>query len=84
MKSADYRIIVSRITRNAVKKHLPAAKAVQIKAIGSEVAKAVHARMYGASVDKVASPIWRDHDCFKKDIGDMQPTKTAQELLDEE
>lgn len=83
MKSQDYRSIVSKIVKAIIRKKAPGLKKNVIDEISAEAAKNVHARMYGADVDGVASPIWRDHDRFKAEIGDMQPIKTAQELLDE-
>lgn len=83
MLSRDYRVIISKISRTILKKKFPGLNKIVLNEATVEIAKVVHARFYGATVDNVASPIWRDHDTFKKDIGDMQPTKTAQEILDE-
>jgi hypothetical protein len=68
--------------RTAIKKKFPGLKQSQINEVATDVAVAIHARFYGANVDGVESPIWRDdarHDEWYKD---KHPTKTAQELLD--
>jgi hypothetical protein len=60
MKSTDYRSIVSRIARNSIKRSFPGLKPSVLVVCAAEIATAVHARMYGANVDGVDSPIWRD------------------------
>jgi hypothetical protein len=62
MKSPEYRSIVATIIRNVVRKKLPGVKLEHIKEIAKEASVAIHARMYGANVDNVDSPIWRDWD----------------------
>lgn len=83
MKSYEYRAIIRTIIRNTIRKHFPGLKRKNLDAAVSEVAIAIHARMYGASVDNVASPIWRDHPSYIEDFSDTKPTKTAQEILNE-
>lgn len=60
MKSVEYRQIISTITRNVIKKRFPGLKKEALTAACTEIAKGVHARMYGANVDGVDSPIWRN------------------------
>lgn len=62
MKSTEYRTIITTIIKNISKKRLPGVKEKHLKEIASEAAKVIHARMYGANVDNVDSPIWRDYD----------------------
>lgn len=82
MKSIEYRSIIKTIILNLMKRKFPGLKKSQLDELAIEVAKAVHARMYGANVDGIESPIWRDHP-FHSDDNFAQPTKTAQELLNE-
>lgn len=83
MKSYEYRMIIRTISRNTLRKHFPGLKRKNVDDAVSEIAIAIHARLYGASVDNVASPIWRDHPSYIADFTDIQPTKTAQEILNE-
>lgn len=61
MKSSEYRTIVATIIKNIAKKRLPGIKQEHIKEIAIEASRAIHARMYGANVDGVDSPIWREY-----------------------
>lgn len=61
MKSTEYRSIIATIIKNISKRNFPGLKEKQLKEMASEAAKAIHARMYGANVDNVDSPIWRDY-----------------------
>lgn len=81
MKSYEYRTIIRTITRNTLRKYFPGLKRKELDVAVSQVAIAIHARMYGASVDNVASPIWRDHPSY--DFNDAKPNKTAEEILNE-
>ena len=78
MDSQDYRGLISRIIRVTMKKNFPLlAKNGSRKALESaskQAAIAIHARMYGANVDGVASPIWRSD-------GDQYPRVDASEML---
>lgn len=82
MNSQDYRALISKIVRNTMKKKFPGLKGLVLVDASVEIAKAVHARMYGADVDGVGSPIWRDHSSTAE-CNTGQPFKTAQELLNE-
>lgn len=55
----------------------------QLDALATEAARVIHARMYGANVDGVETPIWRDHPFKDTDFSDAQPTKTATDLLND-
>jgi len=68
--------------RNAIKKRFPGLKLVQVSEVATEVSRAIHARFYGANVDGVESPIWRDDPRYP-DHNEKQPTKDAKEMLDE-
>jgi hypothetical protein len=69
--------------RNAVKKKFPGLKQTKVSEVASEVAIAIHARFYGSNVDGVESPIWRDDTRHPDWYKDKQPTKTAEELLND-
>lgn len=63
MKSIEYRSIIAQIVRNSLKKEYPTLKLKMIdskEGLCYKIARAIHARMYGANVDGVDSPIWRD------------------------
>lgn len=85
MKSSEYRRIIRTIIKNSLRKNVKGLKKNIAEYVAVEIAIAVHARLYGASVDDVASPIWRDHPNYSHEEGftDAQPTKTAQEILNE-
>lgn len=83
MKSSEYRMIIRTISRNIIRKNFPGLKRKTLDDTVSEIAIAIHARLYGASVDNVASPIWRDHPSYIEEFSDVKPTKTAQEILNE-
>jgi hypothetical protein len=85
MQSREYRAIIRTITKNSLRKHVKGLKRNIGETVAIEIAAAIHARMYGASVDNVASPIWRDHPFYGHEEGftDTQPNKTAQEILNE-
>ena len=78
MDSQEYRGLISRIIRVTMRKQFPLlAKNGSKQALDSaakQAAIAIHARMYGANVDGVASPIWRGD-------GDQFPRVEASEML---
>ena len=84
MKSAEYRSNIRAIVRNTIFKHIPGIKRKEVEELATKIAVAVHARFYGADVDNVASPIWRDDSKLADIMANRQPKKTAQELLDEQ
>lgn len=77
MQSEQYRLIISRIVRVLVKEHFPELRrnGNELKLFSAQVARTVHARMYGANVDGVDSPIWNS--------GKKPPLVEASELLKE-
>ena len=83
MNSADYRAEIRKIVITSIRKEFPGLKKKQLEDAATSAARAIHARMYGANVDGVESPIWRDHPWTDPEVRAMQPTKTAQELLNE-
>ena len=83
MQSREYRHNIKVIIRNVMRKKFPGLKQSQLTDAGQEIAAAIHARFYGAAVDGVASPIWRDDSKYVQAFSDAQPTKTAQEILNE-
>ncbi len=83
MKSSDYRRDISRMIRNGIRKQFPGLKNKVLETASVEIAKAIHAKFYGADVDGVGSPIWRD-DPRVPECNRGQPTKTANEILNEE
>lgn len=76
MTSKAYRILVARIIRNIIKKEFPGIKQQPLIMASAMAATSIHARMYGANVDNVASPIWRGE-------GDRLPEIDAEQLLKE-
>lgn len=62
MQSTEYRSLISKIVKNGIKKKFPGLKRQILDETATEIAKAIHARFYGADVDGVGSPIWRDHE----------------------
>lgn len=83
MQSAEYRAILKTIILNLMKRKFPGLNKLQLSELAIEAAKSIHARLYGANVDGVETPIWRDHPYKDTDFSNAQPTKTAQELLNE-
>lgn len=83
MLSKDYRSGIKTIILNLMKRKFPGLNKAQLNDLAMEAAIAVHARFYGAQVDGVASPIWRDDLKYQDMYAQCQPTKTAQELLNE-
>lgn len=79
MRSSEYREIIRKITLSAVRKRFPSLKnPKEVKELANTIAINIHARMYGANVDGVDSPLWRDCE------GEWsQPDKTAQVILEE-
>lgn len=87
MQSTEYRKIIRTIVKNSLHKYYPGLKLkTSLKAgenagpdIASYIATAIHARMYGANVDGVDSPIWRDLE--KAHDKPSKPNVEASELL---
>ena len=59
MRSGEYRDIIRKITKTVLNKKLPGVPPRVKEEIANIIAVAVHARMYGANVDGVDSPLWR-------------------------
>ncbi len=78
MNSRDYRVIIKRITSKLVRKRFPGLDKKLICEVSIEIARHIHARMYGANVDGVDSPIWADKSHIQP-----KPLKDAAELLKE-
>lgn len=83
MRSQEYKSILATIIRNTLKKEFSCLHNKILLEASFKAAKAIHARMYGANVDGVETPIWRDHPFKDANFTDAQPTKTAQEILNE-
>ena len=88
MKSSEYRQILKTITRNTINRRFPGLKKKCVEDVAMEIAKTIHARMYGANVDGVDSPIWRDwpqgeNQHCKGVLSINQPTVEAKELLND-
>lgn len=81
MHSKEYRDILSKLVQNTIRKHFPGLKKDVLAQAGREAAVNIHARMYGANVDNVDSPIWRN---CPRDWPWEQPNIDAGELLKEE
>ncbi len=84
MQSTDYRRFIRTMIRNAIKRKFPGLKQIQVNEVATEVAVAIHARFYGANVDGVESPIWRDDTRHPEWYKDKQPTKNAKDILNDE
>lgn len=77
MKASEYREIIRIIVRKSFRKTLPELKLKKgMDEFIDTVAKNIHARLYGANVDNVASPLWRNEN-------DNPPDIDASELLKE-
>lgn len=72
LKSDEYRRIVKTIVKAVIKKGATHIRAQDADIMATMVARNIHARMYGANVDGVNSPLWR---C------DCEPDIDATELL---
>lgn len=83
MKSQDYKSNIKKIIRNVMRRKFPGLKKEVLDVAAQEISIGIHARMYGSQVDGVASPIWRDDLKYQDMYEKCQPTKTAQELLNE-
>lgn len=77
MKSAEYRRMIKLISSKAIKQHFPGLKEREVIGASVLIARNVHALLYGANVDKVDSPLWRDDPNYIF----SQPNVEANELL---
>lgn len=85
MTSKEYRGILSKLVQNTIRKHFPGLKKDVLAQAGREAAVNIHARMYGANVDNVDSPIWRENfEGWPLVEKNSQPNVDASELLKEE
>lgn len=80
MNSRDYKVIIRTISFNALKKRFPGLDKKHMIEVAATIALNIHARMYGANVDGVDSPIWQT--CLDNDK--PQPKVDAKELLKDE
>lgn len=83
MESQTYRNNISKIIRNVMRKKFPGLKKDILITTSVEISRAIHARFYGANVDGVESPIWREDKRWEEEFKNSQPTKTAQEILND-
>lgn len=83
MTSQEYKSLITKIIRNTLNEKFPGLKKDILTTASIKAAIAIHARFYGAQVDGVASPIWRDDLKYQDMYEKCQPTKTAQEMLNE-
>jgi len=81
MQSREYRDIIARIARNVIKRGFPGGKRELIEQLSRKIAVNIHARMYGANVDNVDSPIWHDPNPYRDDSTRGKPTVDAAELI---
>lgn len=84
MTSKEYKILIRFITKNVIRKQFPGVNKKAVENAATIIAKNVHARFYGANVDGVDSPIWRDDGNEYWPDGFKQPTIDANQLLVEE
>ena len=73
MKSSEYKEIVRRISNGALRQRFPGLNKIALADVARTIAVNIHARLYGANVDGVESPLWRTD----------EPTLSASELLTE-
>lgn len=83
MKSSEYRQNIRVMVKNVLRKKVSGVPRKIMEEVASEIAISVHARFYGANVDGVGSPIWRDHP-NTSELDKVQPVKDAQELLNDQ
>jgi hypothetical protein len=60
MKSELYRKQIRGMASKLIKRRFPGLDIKKINEVAKELAINLHARFYGANVDGVESPIWRD------------------------
>lgn len=72
MRSREYRQIIRGISRRAIKARFPGLEQKHIDEVATKIAVNIHARMYGANINGVESPLWRED----------EPTVTAQQILE--
>ena len=81
MNSRDYRAIITRISFNLMKKRFPGLDKKHLTEVANQIAVNVHARMYGANVDGVDSPIWALEYTDRNNDMRNKPNVDATELL---
>lgn len=74
MNATEYKEIIRTIVKSAIKKQVPSLKGRVKEDLTDLIAKNIHARMYGANVDDVDSPLWQNENS-------VQPNIDAKELL---
>jgi hypothetical protein len=77
MDNRTYRKQIANIIQNVLRVRVPGLKSRARIDAANEAATAVHARMYGANVDGVGSPLWRD---MEDSADQAQPNIEAAEL----
>lgn len=77
MRAKEYRTIIRTIVKSALNKKAPGFNKKACNELADLVAANVYARMYGANVDGVDSPLWRDSGEFN------EPNVDAIKLLEE-
>lgn len=78
MKSSEYRELVRKVCRAAIRTNVPRLQPGVKKKLIDDIAAMVHAKLYGAEVDGVVSPAFRD---MWQDI--TAPQQTPDELFTE-
>ena len=62
MTSKQYREIIRGISVAVMRRNFPTLNKTCANEAAREIAKNIHARMYGANVEGVDSPLWRNED----------------------
>jgi hypothetical protein len=75
MKSNTYREIIRTIVKSALSKRAPGFNKAAKEELANIIAVNIYARMYGANVDGVDSPLWRRSGDF------VSPNVDAFEIL---
>jgi hypothetical protein len=84
MHSRDYKAIITQISFNLLKKRFPSGNKHCLKKLAGDIALNIHARMYGANVDGVDSPIWSAAFGFDRNNDPrIKPNVDAKDILND-
>lgn len=85
MNSREYKAILRTIAFNLLKKRFPTLDKKHLTEVAYAIGVNIHARMYGANVDGVDSPIWTSaNGSDRNNDPRIKPKIDAKELLNEE
>lgn len=81
MQGKTYREKIHKVVNAVLRAHVPSIPKAKRVEIGYAIAGLIHAKLYGAYVDNIESPIWRDLWIASGECD--APTKTAEQILNE-